>query len=100
MKNVPDTPLISEEHSKYRTAVGKLLKGDLAYAIKELSRDVTAPPMQSVAKCRHLLQYLIGTGMCVLSLRPSYQVADGNCDIDVNVYVDSDWADRFANVTM
>ena len=92
-----DTPLSPEEHSVYRTAVGKLLwlaliRGDIAYATKELSRDVTAPTMQSVAKRNHLLRYLIGTKMCVLRLRPSYQLSDGNCSLDVNVYVDSDWA--------
>ena len=92
-----DTPLSPEEHSVYRTAVGKLLwlaliRGDIAYATKELSRDVTAPTMQSVAKLKHLLRCLIGTKMCVLRLRPSYQLSDGNCSLDVNVYVDSDWA--------
>ena len=55
VKTVSDTPLSPEEHSVYRTAVGKLLwlaliRGDIAYATKELSRDVTAPTMQSVAK--------------------------------------------------
>ena len=53
---------------------------------------MTAPTMQSVAKLKHLLRYLIGTKMCVLRLRPSYQLSDGNCSLDVNVYVDSDWA--------
>ena len=96
-KTVPDTPLSPEEHKVYRTAVGKLLwlalvRGDIAYATKELSRDVTAPTMQSVAKCKHLLRYLIGTRMCVLRLRPSYQLANGTCAVDINVYVDSDWA--------
>ena len=96
-KTVPDTPLSPEEHKVYRTAVGKLLwlalvRGDIAYATKELSRDVTAPTMQSVAKRKHLLRYLIGTRMCVLRLRPSYQLANGNCAVDINVYVDSDWA--------
>ena len=97
VKTVSDTPLSPEEHSVYRTAVGKLLwlaliRGDVAYATKELSRDVTAPAMQSVAKLKHLLRYLIGTKMCVLRLRPSYQLSDGNCSLDVNVYMDSDWA--------
>ena len=96
-KTVPDTPLSPEEHKVYRTAVGKLLwlalvRGDIVYATKELSRDVTAPTMQSVAKCKHLLRYLIGTRMCVLRLRPSYQLANGNCAVGINVYVDSDWA--------
>ena len=53
---------------------------------------MTAPAMQSVAKLKRLLRYLIGTKMCVLRLRPSYQLSDGNCSLDVNVYVDSDWA--------
>ena len=53
---------------------------------------MTAPTMQSVAKLKHLLRYLIGTKVCVLRLRPSYQLSDGNCSLDVNVYVDSDWA--------
>ena len=53
---------------------------------------MTAPTMQSVAKLLHLLLYLIGTKMCVMRLRPSYQLSDGNCSLDVNVYVDSDWA--------
>ena len=97
VKNVSDSPLSPEEHSVYRTAVGKLFwlaltRGDIAYATKELSRDVTAPTMRSVAKLKHLLRYLIGTNMCVLRLRPSYQLSDGNCSLDVNVYVDSDWA--------
>ena len=96
-KTVPDTPLSPEEHKVYRTAVGKLLwlalvRGDIAYVTKELSRDVTAPTMQSVAKCKHLLRYLIGTRMCALRLRPSYQLANGNCAVDINVYVDCDWA--------
>eukprot|EP00439_Symbiodinium_sp_Y106_P043240 s572_g5.t1 len=130
-KTVSDTPLSPEEHSVYRTAVGKLLwlalirgdiayatkelsrdvtaptavgkllwlaliRGDIAYATKELSRDVTAPTMQSVAKLKQLLRYLIGTKMCVLRLRPSYQLSDGNCSLDVNVYVDSDWAADWA----
>ena len=83
----------------YGTAVGKLIwpalvRGDIAYATKELShsRDVTAPTMQSVAKSNHLLCYLIRTKMCVLRLRPSYQLADGNCAVNINGYVDSDWA--------
>ena len=89
-KTVADTPLSPEEHSVYRTAVGKLLwlaliRGDIAYATKELSRDVTAPTMQSVAKLKHLLRYLNGTKMCVLRMRPSYQLSDGNCSLDVNV---------------
>ena len=98
-KTASDTPVSPEEHSLHRTAVGKvlwlaLIRGDIAYATKELSRDVTAPTMQSVAQVKHLLRYLIGTKMCVLRLRPSYQLSDGK---DVNAYVDSDWAGEKVN---
>ena len=30
--------------------------------------------------------------MCVLRLRLSYQLSDGNCSLDGNIYGDSDWA--------
>ena len=69
IKTVSDTPMSPEKHSVYRTAIRKLLwlaliRGDIAYATKELSRDVTAPTMQSVAKLKHLLRCLIGARMC------------------------------------
>ena len=43
-----DSPFDKEEHSKYRTAVSKLLwlafvRPDCSYAVKELSRNVKAP---------------------------------------------------------
>ena len=58
-KTAPDTPLSSEEHSVRRTAVGLLLwlalvRGDMVYVTKELNREVTAPTLQSIAKCKHL----------------------------------------------
>ena len=53
---------------------------------------MTAPTMQSVGKCKHLLRYLIDTRLRVMRMRPSYQLADGNGAIDAHVYVDSDWA--------
>ena len=80
-----------------RTAIFKLLwliliRGDIAYATKELSRDMIAPTIQSVANLKHLLRYLIGTKMWDLRLCPSYQLSDGNYSLDVSIYTDSDWA--------
>ena len=97
VKNVSDTPLSPEEHRMYRIVGGKLLwlaliREDIAYATKELSRDMTVPTIQSVVKLKHLLRYLTGVKTCVLRLRPSYQLSDGNSSLDGNVYVDSDWA--------
>ena len=61
-----DDPLSTDEHKVYRTAVGKLLwlaliRPDMSYATKELSRDLTAPTNQSLLKLKHLLRYLAGT---------------------------------------
>ena len=76
---------------------GKLLQGhamvrdDIADATKKLSHEVTAPTM-NIAKLEHLQQYLIDARMLLLRKRPAYQLANGNCSLDVNVYVDSDWA--------
>ena len=67
VKTVPDTPLSPEEHSVYRTVVGKLLwlaliRGDVACATMELRRDVSLRRLD--------------TRMGVLILRPSYQLSD------------------------
>ena len=80
-----------------RTVIFKLLwliliRGDIAYAAKELNRDMIAPTIQSVANLKHLLRYLIGTKMWYLRLRPSYQLSDGNYSLDVSIYTVSDWA--------
>ena len=92
-----DTPLEPAEHAKYRTAVGKLLwlafvRPDCSYAVKELSRDVKSPTLESLAKLKHLLRYIVGTKQSVLRLRPSQMRADWRCTLDIACYVDSDWA--------
>ena len=58
-KNVPDTPLSPEEHSVYRTAVGKLLwlalvRGDVAYATKELSAECRKVKTPAASHCRSM----------------------------------------------
>ena len=90
-------PLSSEEHKRYRTAVGKLLwlalvRPDLAYGTKELSRDLTAPTQESVAKLKHLLRYVNGTKDFVQRLRPAMTLSSGDCTLDLDCFVDSDWA--------
>ena len=92
-----DTPLDKEEHAKFRTAVGKLLwlafvRPDCSYDVKELSRDVKGPTLESLAKLKHLLRYLNGTRLTVLRLRPTIMLSDWKTSLDVMVYVDSDWA--------
>ena len=56
-----DEPLDSEEHSVYRSTVGKLmwmvgLRHDLFYAVKELSRSLTGPTQIDSARLRHVLR--------------------------------------------
>ena len=80
-------PLSKEARKLYRAAVGKLLWialicGDISCATKELSRDVTAPTEQSLAKLKHLLPCVKGTRLTVLRLRPHSQIANGQCALD------------------
>ena len=96
MKRIQDAdcPL---EHSKFRTAVGKLLwlvfvRPDCSYAVEELNRDVKAPTQESLAKLKHVLRYLAGARQSVLRLRPNQMLASWKSTIDVIGYVDSDWA--------
>ena len=64
----------------------------MAYAVKELSRDVTAPTQESLAKMKHVLRYLAGSKQAVLRLRPNVQLADWRAVVDIECLVDSDWA--------
>ena len=95
--NDGDTPLDSDEHSLYRRSTGKLLwlsllRSDIQYATKELSRALTAPTLEDMAKLKHLLRYLAGTKTHALVIRPTLQLASTNTVLDLDVYCDSDWA--------
>ena len=64
---------------------------DIFYAVKELSRNLTAPAHFDLAKLKHLLRYLRGTLSLVTVLRHHLQFAHGS-SLDVNAYTDSGWA--------
>ena len=51
-----------------------------------------SPALESLAKLKHLLRYIVGTKQSVLRLRPSQMLADWRCTLDIACYVDSDWA--------
>ena len=58
-----EEPLSEEEHRKYRRLVGQLLwmspiRPDITFAVKDLSRGVSAPTLEHMAKLKHLLRYL------------------------------------------
>ena len=92
-----DTPLDSDEHSLYRRSTGKLLwlsllRSDIQFATKELSRALTAPTTEDMAKLKHLLRYLAGTKSHALVIKPTLQLSSTNTTLDLDVYCDSDWA--------
>ena len=95
--NYVPQPLNNADHKAYRAIVGKLLwlaliRPDISYATKELSRDLTAPTTESVTKVKHLLRYISGTRDHCQRLCPSVTMSDLDCTLDIDCYVDSDWA--------
>eukprot|EP00971_Amphidinium_carterae_P154607 3065870-Amphidinium_carterae.1 len=87
-------PLNSEEHSTYRTIVGKLLwmcplRPDIQYATKELTRSIQKPVQHDRQSAKHLLRYVHGTRNYKLHLRPREPT---NNDPYIKAYCDSDWA--------
>ena len=62
------------------------------YAVKELSRGLSAPTSEHEAKVKHLLKYLSGTKDLSQKLQPTRSLAPQHKAIDINVYADSDWA--------
>ena len=67
------------------------IRYDIFYAVKELSRSLTAPTQLDLAKLKRLLRYLRGTRSLIAVLRPQIQVALGS-SLDINAFTDSDWA--------
>ena len=66
VSKIQPEPLDGNEHKKYRAIVSKLLwlaliRPDIAYATRELSRDLTAQTIESITKVKHLLGYIAGT---------------------------------------
>eukprot|EP00438_Fugacium_kawagutii_P020526 Skav212703 [mRNA] locus=scaffold1930:419946:420725:- [translate_table: standard] len=90
-------PLSLEQHKLYRRIVGQLLwmcnvRNDIMYSVKELSRGLSAPNDDHMARMKHLLRYLQGTKDFAQTLRPTLKLHKSQTTLDVNVFVDSDWA--------
>eukprot|EP00438_Fugacium_kawagutii_P005573 Skav228719 [mRNA] locus=scaffold1830:163434:164903:- [translate_table: standard] len=82
---------------KPERAVGQLLwlcnvRNDIMYTVKELSRGLSAPNEEHLARLKHLLRYLQGTKHFTQHLHPTLQLHPKQASLDVRVYVDSDWA--------
>ena len=96
-KQLDCEPLYPEDHKRYRRAVGQLLwlssvRPDIMYAVKELSRGLSAPTTEHEAKVKHLLKYLAGTKHFTQKLQPTLSLSPQHKAIHFNIYVDSDWA--------
>eukprot|EP00438_Fugacium_kawagutii_P029652 Skav215858 [mRNA] locus=scaffold1507:85913:86695:- [translate_table: standard] len=96
LNHVPQ-PLCQTDQKRYRAIVGKLLwlaliRPDIAYATNELSRGLTAPTTESVTKVKHLLRHISGTNDHCQRLCPDMMLSDSDCALDIDCFVDSDWA--------
>ena len=94
-----EEPVDAETHKLYRRMVGKLLwltnvRNDIMFAVKELSRGLQQPTLLHMNKLKHLLRYLAGTKTLAETLRPNRQLLldPSKTAIDINTFVDSDWA--------
>ena len=90
-------PLSAEDHKKYRRVVGQLLwlcnvRPDIMFAVKELSRGLSAPTSEHECKVKHLLRFLAGTKHFTQQLRPTLTLSPQHKGLDIQVFVDSDWA--------
>ena len=87
-KQLDCEPLDPEDHKRYRRAVGQLLwlssvRTDIMYAVKELSRGLSAPTTEHEAKVKHLLKYLAGTKHFEQKLQPTLSLSPQHKAIDI-----------------
>ena len=81
-----------EMHSKFRTAIGKLLwmsqlRDDIKFPVKELSRSLINPQDVDFDNLIHLLQYVNQTRDYVYVMEPQIPTADSQGLIPVEVVV-------------
>ena len=96
LKNPGGVSLLHTEDVKhYRSVVGKLmwliiLRPDLNFATKELSRSLQEPTEEDYAKMKHLVKYLVATRNYEFVISPGDYASSNRATI--TSYVDSDWA--------
>ena len=90
--------LASARHKPYRTAVGQLLwatlvRPDISFAVKELSRSLKAPTQQDEQQLRQVLGYIKGILHFTTSLQPPRKrVIERPSSIQIQACFDSAWA--------
>ena len=89
---------LTNNNTRGTRVVGKLqwlahTRPDIAYSIKELARDLTAPTELSNKRVKHLIRYLQGTKHYKFIIQPTTTLnSDTNNCLDLEIYVDADWA--------
>jgi hypothetical protein len=89
---INEQPLDRENHRKYRAAVGKLQymaaeRPDMQFAIKQLSRHLTAPTSSDWQRLKRAVRYLSGTENMALHLE-----TNGKTMETAEAWADADWA--------
>ena len=82
-------PLGSQAHGDYRSTAGLLQyvagdRFDIKFAVKEITRDAAAPTLESQAKIKKLIRYLVGTPRIVNTFpwQPRQDVLEAVTDAD------------------
>ena len=96
-KKLDVEPLSTDAHKLYPRAVGQLLwlanvRPEIMFAVKELSRGLSAPTTEHEATVKHLFKFLSGTKDYKQRLQPTLSLSQQHKALDVNIFVDSDWA--------
>ena len=81
-------PLSAEDHSRYRRAVGQLswlsnVRPDIMFAVKKLSRGLSAPTSERECKVKHLLRFLACTRHFTQQLRPTLSPTSQHKGLDI-----------------
>ncbi|CAE7380121.1 unnamed protein product, partial [Symbiodinium pilosum] len=103
-KKLDAEPLSNEAHKLYRRAVGQLLwlanvRPEIMFAVKELSRGLSAPTTEHEAKVKHLFKFLSGAKDYKQRLQPTLSLSPQHKALDVNIFVDSDWESQLFQKT-
>eukprot|EP00971_Amphidinium_carterae_P178213 3534905-Amphidinium_carterae.2 len=92
-------PLDKEQHSMYRTAVGRLLwvsilRVDIAFAVKELSRALQQPDNEDLKNLKQQLRgYITAPTHYEVTLAPKVAHNEqGHIKVHIKSSADSDWA--------
>ena len=99
---LPQDHLSPEDHRQYRQTVGQLIwasliRPDLQYPAKTLTRHLQAPSSFDLKNLKHTLRYIKGTQHLRLVLgkdlhRYTGQPLDQLHPLDIKCFTDSDWA--------